>query len=207
MKSLRILNAVLLVLMISCGYTTSMTGTWRADPDKSHSFNNIAVLGLTKNLDARKEIEDQVEKKLIQEGFKAVAGLVFLPPNATKDNISPEVVREFLSLNGIDAVITVGLLGKEDTRRYVPGSYMYTPGYGTSFNDYYGQMYNYAYSPGYTTGSVYFFLETNIFTYPEGRLIWSGQSETYDVNDLHKSADMFSQVLVKEIVLSKVIIP
>lgn len=207
MKPVRIINALLLLALISCGYTTSMTGTWKASPDKTYTFASIAVISGAHNLEARKMIEEQVEQKLIREGFNAEAGIMFLPPNATKDNISPEIVKEFLSLNGFDAVIVIRLLSKEDTRRYVPGSYTYAPVYGTSFYDYYGQMYNYAYTSGYMTGSVYFFLETNLFTYPEGDLIWSGQSETYDVTDLRKSADIFSEVLVSEMVKSGVMTP
>jgi hypothetical protein len=159
------------------------------------------------NADARKIVEAQVEQKLIAAGIKAVAALEFLPPNATKDNIPPEVVKQMLLVEGFDAVITIGLLGKEDTRRYVPGSYTYAPAYGYSFNDYYGQMNSYVYSTGYTTGSVYYFLETNLFKYPGGELVWCGQSESYDITDLEKSADMFSDVLVKEIIESKVLVP
>jgi len=206
MKFKIITYIVLFSILAACGSTTKMTATWRAS-DQGASFKKIAVIGIAKNADARKIVEGLVEQKLIAAGIKAVAALEFLPPNATKDNIPPEVVKQLLLVEGFDAVLTISLLGKEDTRRYVPGSVVYAPYYGTSFYDYYGQMNNYMYSTGYTTGSVYFFLESNIFKYPGGELVWSGQSESYDVTDLENSAEMFSSVLVKEIIGSKVLVP
>jgi hypothetical protein len=197
---------LLLSAFMSCGPTTKMTATWRASDD-GQSFKNIAVIAIAKNLEARKTVEAMVEDKLIKAGIRATAGLTFLPPNATKDNIPVDVVKQFLLVEGFDAVITISLLGKEDTRRYVSGSYAYAPAYAYSFNDYYGGMYSYIYSPGYYAGSLDIFLETNLFTWPEGELVWSGQSETYDVTNLERSADTFSDILVKEIVESKVIVP
>lgn len=201
------LSIILLFICISCGYSTRMTGTWRAYPEKSLEFNKIAVLGLTKSLEARKLIEDNIEQKLLSHGINAESGLLIFPPNATRENTEPEVAKKLLTLNGFDAVITVSVLGIEDTRHYVPGSYLYTPVNTTSFYDYYGQMFNYMYSPGYYSGSVNVFLETNLYTYPEGKLVWSGQSTTTDISDLKRSADIFSTVLVKELVKTKVIVP
>ncbi len=207
MKKILPILFTLSLLLVSCGLNTKMTGTWRAYPDKSTSFNKIAILALTKNLEARKLIEAQVEEKLLRYGINAVAGIEFLPPNATKDNISADVVREFLSLNNFDAVMLVSVLGKEDTRRYVPGAYMYTPVVNASFYDYYGQMNNYLYAPGYYTGSVYVFLETNLYQFPDGKLIWSGQSESSDISDLKRSSDIFSEVIVKDLMKNRVLAP
>ena len=206
MKSKILTFTILLSIFMSCCQTTKMTATWKAS-DESQSFKNIAVIAIAKNLEARKTVEAMVEEKLIKAGIRATAGLTFLPPNATKDNIPADVVKQFLLVEGFDAVLTISLLGKDDTRRYVSGSYGYVPSYGYSFNDYYGGMYSYMYSPGYYAGSLDVFLETNLVTYPAGELVWCGQSETYDVTNIERSADMFSDVLVREIVESKIIVP
>ena len=184
-----------------------MTATWSAYPDQSVSFNKIAVLGLTKNLEARTLIEDFIERKLVSLGYNAVAGLDFLLPNTTGENADIEIIRRLLTVNKFDAVLVVSLMGVNDTRRYVPGSYLYSPIHTTSFYDYYGQMSNYLYSPGYYTGSINVFVETNLYNYPEETLIWSGQSKTSDISNLEKSADIFSDVIVKELARSEVIKP
>jgi hypothetical protein len=184
-----------------------MSATWRAHPDTGVSFNKIAILGLTKNLEARTLIEDYIERKLISNNINAVAGLDFLLPNMTKENADPEIVRRLLDVNGFDAVLVVSVMGIDDTRRYVQGSYMYSPVHTASFFDYYGQMSNYLYSPGYYTGSVNAFIETNLFSYPEEDLVWSGQSKSTDISDLQKSADIFSDVVVKELISSGTIVP
>jgi hypothetical protein len=184
-----------------------MTATWSAYPDKSATFSKIAILGLTKNLEARTLIEDFIERKLNRSGFNAVAGLDFLLPNTTKENADIEIIRRLITINEFDAVLVVSVMGINDTRRYVPGSYLYSPIHTTSFYDYYGQMSNYLYSPGYYTGSMNVFVETNLYSFPDETLIWSGQSKTSDISNLEKSADIFSDIIVKELVMSKVITP
>jgi hypothetical protein len=51
------------------------------------------------------------------------------------------------------------------------------------------------------------FVETNLYSFPDETLIWSGQSKTSDISDLERSADIFSDVIVKELIKSQVIIP
>jgi hypothetical protein len=68
-------------------------------------------------------------------------------------------------------------------------------------------MSNYLYSPGYYTGSISVFVETNLYNYPGEDLVWSGQSKTTDISDLERSAREFSDVVVDELIRSKVISP
>lgn len=198
---------LLLVILTACGTSTRITGSWKADPDNPVPVKKLAVVGIAKLPERRKIVEADIEGRLIDKGFNAIAALEFLPPNASKDNISEEIFLEFLKSGNFDAVLTVSLMGVNDTRRYVPGKYYYYPTNTSPFYDYYAQMSNYIYSPGYVAGSVNIFLETNIFRLPGGELVWSAQTESSDVRDIPTASASLADAVVKQLMKDNAIVP
>lgn len=209
LRSVQIYHLLIPTVMFlySCSPSTSITATWKADPEKSYNFKSIAIIGIANDADIRKTVENSIENELTLKGFRATGALMFLPPHASKENISREIVMEFLEFNQFDGVITVGLVRKEETSRHVPGQYYYVPGWDVPFNDYYGQMSNYYYSPGYYEESVTFLLQTNLYSFPDGKLLWSAQSKTSPLRELTPTADILAKELTKELVGKNVIIP
>jgi hypothetical protein len=199
---------VLITALAACSTGTKLTGTWNSEPGKGYPLKNIAIIGIANNADIRKTVEDKMETLLDAGGFNTTGALMFLPPQASKENISREIVLGLLDANGFDGVITISLLKKDEESRYVPGSYYYVPGYyNVPFYDYYGQMSSYAYSPGYYEESVTYFLQTNLFSYPEGKLLWAAQTETSPMGGLDRTAADLAEALVNELINSKILIP
>ncbi len=196
----------LLAVIASCGPSTKITASWADQDIKAVKFKHLAIVGIGNRADYRKMIEETLETELLSEGINAIAALDFLPPNATKQNLTKEELLLFFKSNKIDGVLTVSLLSYDDTRRYVPGTYYYTPGYDVPFNDYYGQMYSYVYQPGYYAGSEQFFLETNIYEFPSGKMIWSAQTKTEMLYSLGDAADDYAMVVAKAIVDSGILV-
>lgn len=205
-KTLQGLLILLLIVTSGCSTTTKLTGTWKPEESKPVTLNKIAVIGIAKKPEIRKIAEDAIERKLIENQVNAIAALEFLPPGASKENISLEIVRGFLNSYSFDGVITISLLSINDDRRYVPGGYIYAPISVVPFYDYYGQMSNYLYSPAYYTGTVSMFLETNLYSYPDGTLLWSAQTESVDLYDKERVASSLAEVLVEALINDNVII-
>jgi hypothetical protein len=156
----------------------------------------------------RKSVEDAIETLLDSKGFNSTGALMFLPPNASKENISREIVVDLLQFNKFDGVITISLIRKDEESRYVPGSYYYVPAYyDVPFNDYYGQMTSYVYSPGYYEESVSFLLQTNLYSFPDGKLLWAAQTETNPMGGMDRITAELANTLVNEMIKSKIIIP
>ncbi len=202
--------AILLLLAIfaSCSSGTKLTGTWSAEPGKGYSLKNIAIIGIANKPEVRKTVEDDLESLLDAAGYNTTGALMFLPPQASKENISREIVVGLLDANQFDGIITISLLKKDEESRYIPGSYYYVGGYyDVPFNDYYGQMSSYVYSPGYYEESVTLILQTNLFSYPEGKLLWAAQSETRPMGGLENTASEFAKVMAGELIKSKILIP
>ncbi len=206
-KTFRILIIALTFISISCSTSTKLTATWKSDPEGSYRFNNMAIIGIANKPEIRKSIEDALEMQLDSKGFNTTGALMFLPPNASKENISREIVIEFLKSNHFDAVITVGLVRKEENSTYVAGQYYYVPNYNAPFYDYYGQMSNLYYSPGYYEESTSFLLQTNLYSFPDGNILWSAQTETSPLKELSQTASVLATTLATELVNSKTILP
>lgn len=206
-KTIRISLIIILLASISsmlitgCGTTTKLLGSWSKYPDKPTHFNNIAIIGVARNADIRKVVEDKMEMALRAQGIIANGALTFLPPDATKDNMERELVAAFLQSAKADAVMLISLLRREDQKETVSGGYYYNYPYSdVHFNDYYGQMRNYVYAPSYETTTTDLFLEVNIYSFPTGDLYWTAQTETADFSSVEITADQLSKVIVKELI-------
>lgn len=194
-------------MLWACSTSTQLTGTWKADPAASYQFKNIAIIGIANNADVRKSVEDALETDLDSKGFNTTGALMFLPPNATKENISREIVIDFIKANKFDAVITVGLVKKEENSEYVPGQYYYTPYYNAPFYDYYGIYGGYSYSPGYYVESTSYLLQTNLYSFPEGKILWSAQTTTVPLREISQTAAALALTLTDALVKSNVMTP
>ena len=194
-------------LAFACSSSSTLTGTWKADPTASYHFKNIAIIGIANNASVRKSVEDALETDLDSKGYNTTGALMFLPPNATKENISREIVIDILKSNNFDAVITIGLVKKEENTDYVPGQYYYAPYYNAPIYDYYGIYGGYSYSPGYYVESTSYLLQTNLYSFPEGKILWSAQTSTVPLNEISQTAAALSLTLTDALVKSGVITP
>jgi hypothetical protein len=193
-------------ILISCA-SSKLTATWQATPGQSYHFKNIAIIGIANNADIRKSVEDAMETDLESKGFHATGALMFLPPEATKETISKDIVIAILKDNNFDAVITINLVKKESDTTYVPGQYYYVPNYSVPFNDFYGQTANFAYSGGYYDESTTFILQTNLYNFPEGKMLWSAQTHTTPLSEISATAQALSLTLCEALLKDKIIIP
>ncbi|MBE9492582.1 MAG: hypothetical protein IMY70_06835 [Bacteroidetes bacterium] len=193
------------IFLISCAGGTKITGSWSNKEDTPVKFDKIAVIGITSKASTRKVIENDIATKLNEKGYNAVAGLQFLPPNASKENLSKEILLEFLKVNNFDGVIGVSVLSAEKHTTKISGGYYWIPKYDVPLSDYYGQMSNYVYSPGYYTNTEIFFLECNLYTFPKGELIWSVQTETVSLETLYQTIANYANIVVRDLLKKKVL--
>lgn len=188
-------------IFAACGTTVHMTGTWKDTAARQTGYHNILVAGLSSNQAARGTVEAQLAGRLQQRGIVAGKSIDLFPPNFDpKKEESVKGATTKIESAGYKAVLTVSLVNKESETRYVPGSVMYAPypayrWYG-NFWGYYGYMYNSVYSPGYYTTDKVYFLESNLYDLGQnGKLVWSGQSETYNPNSLESFATAYAKVV------------
>src|SRR5262249_46007629 len=102
----------------------------------------------------------------------------------------------------IDAVVVSRLLKVNKSVTYVPGQAYYMPyPYYRTFYGYYSTIYPIVYSPGYEREDTTVRIETNLYaaTEPDGELIWTGISDTFNPSSAHKVIDGLVKIVVKEL--------
>lgn len=195
-----IISALLgaMLLLGACGTTVHMTGTWKAPEAPVGGYHNMLVVSLSANAAARQMVEDRMVESLQKRGIVAGRGQDLFPPKFNPESDPDKTAAtDKIKAAGYTAVLTVSLVNKESQSRYVPGTMSYAPypafGWYGRFWGYYGYMYGSVYSPGYYTTDKTYFLESNLYDLSQdGKLVWSGQSETYNPNSLESFAKAFA---------------
>src|SRR5580765_4758721 len=163
-----------LLLLVSCGPTTKITKSWTDPsftPAVAQSFNKILVMGLLKDESTRRIAEDKMVKSF--KTVTAVQSYSYLQP---ADTIR-EVVDDKLKKDGFDGVVIMRLADVDKSVSYVPG---------TGYGGWYGYRYS---SPGYYQEDKTFYIETNIYSLPSNKLLWSGTTESLNPNKLDRVVD------------------
>ncbi len=179
-------------LLQNCGTSTRVMGSYTSPDAANKSYSKVMVVGLTSNVVARRNVEDQIVAALVKNGISATASVNEFPPSYMQKQPTKDEVLERIREEGHDAVLTVGLLDQRTETRYVPGTTSYAPmsryGYYGTFGGYYSTMYPTFYDPGYYTTDQTYVVETNLYDAQTEKLIWSAQTETYDPSSAESGA-------------------
>jgi hypothetical protein len=180
--------------------------SWKNPNYSGGHFTNILILALNGKAENRAEFEDELAAAIARPGIQATQSYVFLArPNATPIDLNDlkEVIRE----QQFDAIVVARLTKAEKKTTYVPGqTYSPYPYYG-SFAAYYGAVYPTVYSPGYLVKERSAQVETNFYSTgkPDGELVWTGTTNTFNADSPMKVIKELIKVVVKELEKQSVI--
>jgi len=207
MKTKILLSIVFLSLLIACGTQTKITGIWRIENYKAEDFSKIAVIAISSDINQRDIIEDALVIKLKEIGYNAVPGSAILTPDMLKIK-DKKLLEKELKKNSIDGALAISLLDiKEDSYFVEDGREYYQPMgmHYYSFYDYYYYNYDRVYTPGYYETVEEVFLESNFYSLISDTLIQTIQSETIDPADVKDLARSYSNALVEQLVIGRVL--
>ena len=181
MKGILLAIFSVIVLLAACGPSTKIEKSW-TEPSLATApitpFNKALVVGLLKDESTRRIAED---KMVAAMRSKAVQSYTYLQAGDSKDNAAE--ITERLKKDGFDGVVIMRLADMEKSMSYVPG---------TSYGGWYG-YYRYAapmyYSPGYYTEDKTYYVETNVYSLADDKLLWSGMTSTLNPGKTSKMID------------------
>jgi len=171
----------LIILLTGCGPSTKIEKSW-ADPSLASGpkpFNKVLVIGLLKDESTRRIAEDKMVSAI--KVSTAVQSYVYLLPTDTKDNTAE--VGERMKKDGFDGIVIMRLADMEKSMNYVPGTT-----YG-GWGGYYGYGYGMYGSPGYYTEDKTYYVETNVYSLGDDKLMWSGMTSTINPSKTGKMID------------------
>jgi len=163
-----------ILLLVACGPSTKIEKTWTDPsftPSSVQSFKKILVTGLLKDESTRRIAEDKMVAAF--KNVTAVQSYSYLQPS---DSIRSEV-EDKLKKDGFDGVVIMRLADVDKSVSYVPG---------TGYGGWYGYRYS---SPGYYQEDKTFYVETNFYSLPETKLLWSGTTSSLNPNKLDRTID------------------
>ena len=201
-----------LLFCAGCGGTgTQLSATWTSpDYAKREDVDEVLVVAVTPTEVRRRIFEDSLVSKLQAEGISAYPSNQF---HESVDQMDKEVVEALIKERGIEAIIVTRVLNLDRKEVVVPPSTVVTgyPSYGRPYYDswygYYSHGYSVTHDPGYTYTKMTVSLETNLYDTANGKLIWSGQSETFDPASTQEVIGPTTEIIVDELVYQKLLSP
>src|SRR5579862_2806356 len=186
--------------ILANGRSTKLIASWKNPEYSGPAFHRILVLGMSAKPGVRADFEDALSKLVARDGVEAIPGnTILLRPEGTKLDLNylKTQIKEFK----IDAVIVSRLVKVDKNVAYIPGLAYVVPVYYRSFYGYYGAVYPVVYSPDYLREDTTVRVETNVYaaTPPDGVLVWTGVSDTFNPSSPDKVIDGLSKLVVKEL--------
>jgi hypothetical protein len=157
--------------------STKLTSTWIApDAKPLDAQKKVVAAMLTSRESTRRAAEEAMVNEMQGRGVQAIASYTILPGDLARDTAR---ARSVLAASGVDAVVAIRVLDRQQRTTYTPG----TAYYGTTWG-YWGYGWGAAYSPGYMTTDQVVTVETLLFSVAQNKLLWAGQSETTNPSNI-----------------------
>ena len=181
--------------------STKLVMSWKnSNYATGHKFHRVLAMGLSDKTAIRADFEDALAAQLAQTGVEAIpANTILLRPQSTTLDLNylKTQVRE----NRIDAVVVSRLIKVERNVTYIPGQTYVVPfPYYNTFYGYYGVVYPVVYSPDYLREEKKVRIETNFYatSAPDGELVWTGVTDTFNPSNVHKAINGLVKLVVKQ---------
>lgn len=184
-----------LVLMAASCTSTKITSSWR-EPDKEiavDQINKVLVVALFQNETSRHKAEDEMAGYLKGKG---VVSYDYLNVNFNERN--EDALRDKIRSDGFDGAITMRLVDIDKEK-------IYTPGYGApypfsyrNFSGYYYRSWSFLSTPGYYTTTKTYTIETNVYSIKEDRIIWTGLTESTNVDGVKAMTEEVVKVVYRK---------
>jgi len=184
---LMLMSLVLLPGSLGFGKSTKLITSWKNPKCSSATFKKVLVVGISANPGRRADFEDALAEILARPGIEIIPGnTILLRPDASPMNL--DYVRTQIREFKIDAVVVSRLVSIKDSVTYIPPDIGFPYSYYNSFYGYYGAIAPLVYSPGYLIEEKTVRIETNVYaiTPPDGQLVWTGTSDTFNPKDVQK---------------------
>lgn len=183
--------------------STQLVNLWQNPSYTGRPLTKVLVIGLRRDPVKRRMWEDVFVDKLQERNVTAIASYQLFP-NQPPDTAA---IRETTKEEGFDGVLTVVRGRREEHETQTPG---YTTQEAVTVYDpkwrRYATHYETVYHEGPAETSIALQIQTDLLLAQEqGRLLWSGTSETVDPTSPKEHRDEVARLVVGELVKSGMI--
>lgn len=199
--SVFLLALMLLALTVASAKSIKMVTSWLNPKYQGQTFHKVLVIGVAQDLAVRDDFEDEMAAQIVRPGMQTIPGNQILLRPDPKAKLDLVYLREQIRANQIDAVVVSRLLRIDKKVISVPSTTYVVPfPYYYSFYGYLGAVYPVVYDPGYTQVNTTVAVETNVYatSAPDGELVWTGASDSFNPKSAKKVADDLVKLVPKQ---------
>lgn len=200
----KLLLAFPIFILASCVSNQNITAQWK-DPGTvwNEPVKRIFIAAMSDDFIARARVEEKLKEQFTNQGVEDVLSTELFPRKQFSGNtqIPEEKMVEMIRDEKCDYALTIALLDVKTEERYQPGT-EYTPAPFVFYRNYYRYYYHrypVIYEPGYYTETSTYFLETNLFSIVEEKLVWSTQSDAYNPSGFDSWFKGYSKLIMKQL--------
>jgi hypothetical protein len=184
----RALALVALAWLVTGCASTTLQSTWRDPAYTGGAFKRVFVLALsTRDVTARRVIEDVLVAKLAAGGVEAVPAWQSLPGDGP---VPESALTAAVTASRADGMLMVRLLGVDTQLTVWPPPLGPGPRFG-----WYG-AYSGWYAYPQVTQTQTAVVETTLFDVRSQRIVWSATSETMNPTGVQRDAPGFADVIL-----------
>ncbi len=213
MKKNQLLSIIAVAFIFAaCSSSKEPTGVWvNKEKIQGKKFTNIFFMVITADIQARVNLENELEAVAVSRGLKAVKSIDVLPPslNDPKKLPTKEEIVNKVKASGCDGVFIASLLKKDDSLRYTPETQSYTvvPYYAYTGNYYgfYSNISRGASRPDYYTEDKTYFILSNLYDAASEEIMWSAQSKVFNPSSLAAFSKKYISTLLDQLATEKLL--
>ena len=204
------LGIILITLILANCSSARLTESWRNPEYNTFSPKNILVIGVTSDFEARTAFEFKLINELNARNVNALQSAVvfetsFQDSKQTEAEIEKQV--DILLSKGYDTILVSLVKGVDDNQSYSSNSPK-TDYHLRRFVPYY-LLYQEAYfKQNYYKNYKVFHIETSMYNLKkdlEKTLVWSGNYDLVDLNDVTKIINNYTKAVIKSLEKEKLI--
>jgi hypothetical protein len=171
-----------------------------ANPGKNKTF----IFAMTTNYEAEYNLENDLAAAAAAKGVLTVKCIDAFGPILSVDKLpKTDVMLKAIRDLGCNYIFTIAVVDEHSETHYVPPSTsvgVYAPysGYGYYYSGYYAWSPE-IYSPGYYSTDKTYFIESNLFSAVNEKMLMSMQSKVVNPPDITKASKQYTNMLVTEL--------
>jgi len=192
-------TALAMLLGLSGCSSTQLVTRWNDADYRGQPLQKILVVAILKNDLQRRNVEEEFVKQLEKKGVQGIPGYRLVPDLKLVDD--KQRLKRLITEAGADSILIARLKGVDKEKTYVPPRTEFVPamGMGYGYYGYYHVSYQAVYQPGYTRVDTVVSLETKLFASVDERLLWAGETRSFNPDSASSVARELADVVVKDI--------
>lgn len=181
--------------LLACS-SSKLVARWNDTEYTGPVLTRVLVIGMVGDDIKRRYFEDEFIKQIAKSGHQGVPGYRLMPD--LKDYDDKAKLAKVVSDAGVDAVLVATLQAVDKEMSYVPPRVEWIPTLGSGYYGYYHSSYMAVYQPGYERIDTVVRLETRVFTAQDERLVWAGNTESFNPSSSEKVIRELAEIVVSD---------